>query len=170
MNICINKNGKLLSGIAAVLMLAALVIGCKTNVSTPETFAVTFGVAGQNGSLKAKADGIAETNKSPITVEKGKTVTFTAYPASGYEVDKWTVNGTVITNTATTYSHKVTAKTDVKVLFKASAVAVIDVMLDKTELTLEEEKTEQLTATITPANATNKKVTWISDNLEVALE
>ena len=169
MNICINKNGKLLSGIAVVLMLSVLVIGCKTNVSTPETFAVTFGVAGQNGSLKAKADGIAETDKSPITVEKGKTVTFTAYPASGYEVDKWTVNGTVITNTATTYSHKVTAKTDVKVLFKASAVAVIDVMLDKTELTLEEEKTEQLTATVTPANATNKKVTWSSDKLEVAV-
>ena len=168
MNICINKNGKLLSGIAAVLMLAALVIGCKTNVSTPETFAVTFGVAGQNGSLKAKADGVTETDKSPITVEKGKTVTFTAYPASGYEVDKWTVNGTVITNTATTYSHKVTAKTDVKVLFKASAVAVIDVMLDKTELTLEEEKTEQLTATVTPTNATNKKVTWSSDKPDIA--
>ena len=34
MNIRIDKNGKLLSGIAAVLMLAALVIGCKHNVST----------------------------------------------------------------------------------------------------------------------------------------
>ena len=170
-----DKNGRtnrLLSRLAVGLMLAAMALftGCPNKITVkPETFAVTFGVAGQNGSLKAKADGIAETDKSPITVEKGKTVTFTAYPASGYEVDKWTVNGTVITNTATTYSHKVTAKTDVKVLFKASAVAVIDVMLDKTELTLEEEKTEQLTATVTPTNATNKKVTWSSDKLEVAV-
>ena len=169
-----DKNGRtnrLLSRLAVGLMLAAMALftGCPNKITVkPETFAVTFS-AGEHGTLKAKADSVTETDKSPITVEKGKTVTFTAYPASGYEVDKWTVNGTVITNTATTYSHKVTAKTDVKVLFKASAVAVIDVMLDKTELTLEEEKTKQLTATVTPANATNKKVTWRSDKLKVAV-
>nr|WP_253728954.1 Ig-like domain-containing protein [Treponema sp. OMZ 857] len=91
---------------------------------------------------------------------------------SGYVVDKWTVNGTAITNDTTTYSHKITAKIEVKVLFKAlppATVAVTEVKLDKSELTLEEEKTEQLTATVTPANATNKKVTWSSDKLEVAV-
>lgn len=49
----ISKRTQLLSGIAAVLMLAALVIGCKTNVSNaPETFRV----AGKNGNLRAKVD------------------------------------------------------------------------------------------------------------------
>ena len=169
MNRGINKRIKLLSGIAAALMLTAFVIGCKPNVNNPETFRVTFGVTGQNGSLKAKADGITETNKSPIMVEKGKTVTFMAYPASGYEVDKWTVNGTVIKNTETMYRHKVTAKTDVKVLFKASAtVTVTGVTLNTNALTLEEGKTGQLTATVNPENATNKTITWHSDKPEVA--
>ena len=88
-------------------MLAAIALftGCPNKITVkPETFAVTFGVAGQNGSLKAKADGVTETDKSPISVEKDKTVTFTATPVSGYVVDKWTVNGTAITNDTTTYS------------------------------------------------------------------
>ena len=82
MNICINKNGKLLSGIAAVLMLAALVVGCKQTVDTP--------------------------------------------------------------------------------------VAVTGVTLNKTALTLEEGTTEKLTAKVNPENAANKKLTWSSDNKEVA--
>lgn len=44
---------KLLNGIAAVLMFVALVIGCKTNVSsTSETFSVTFGVEEKTARLK----------------------------------------------------------------------------------------------------------------------
>ena len=172
-----NKNrrtNRLLSRLAVGLMLAAMALftGCPNKITVkPETFAVTFS-AGEHGTLKAKADGVTETAKSPISVEKGKTVTFTATPVSGYVVDKWTVNGTAITNDTTTYSHKITAKIEVKVLFKAlppATVAVTEVKLDKSELTLEEEKTEQLTATVTPANATNKKVTWSSDKLEVAV-
>ncbi|QSH92109.1 hypothetical protein C5N99_05725 [Treponema medium] len=149
---------------------------CKVNVTAkpPTTYKVTFSVDGTGGTLKAKADGVTETDKSPISVEKDKTVTFTAIPAENFVVDKWTIQGGSFESSTGTDGNsaakvKVTAKTDVKVLFKASAVAVIDVMLDKTELTLEEEKTEQLTATITPANATNKKVTWSSDKLEVAV-
>ena len=123
----ISKRTQLLSGIAAVLMLAALVIGCKTNVnSAPETFTVTFSVDGGNGTLKAKADGIAETDKSPITVEKGKSVTFTAYPANGYEVDKWTVTPSEALQTGgkageATATVKVNADTTVKVTFKPVA-------------------------------------------------
>lgn len=75
-------NGKLLSGIAAVLMLAALVVGCKQTVDTP--------------------------------------------------------------------------------------VAVTGVTLNKTALTLEEGTTEKLTAKVNPENAANKKLTWSSDNKEVA--
>ena len=159
---------------AAVLMLAAMALftGCPNKITVkPETFAVTFS-AGEHGTLKAKADGVTETDKSPINVEKDKTVTFTAKPADGYEVKKWTVNGTAVeNNVSTTYSHKVTAKIEVKVSFKAklpSAVAVTGVTLNKSELTLEEGTSEQLTATVAPTNATNKTVSWSSDKPDIA--
>ena len=148
MNRDIDKSGKLLSGIAAVMALAAVItaMSCKANVSnTLETFTVTFSVDGGNGTLKAKADDITETDKSPIAMEKGKTVTFTAYPASGYEVDKWTVNGTDIANDTTTYSHKVTAKIDIKVLFKTSATPTPE---EKYKVTFE--KTEGGNVTVSP--------------------
>ena len=72
---------------AAVLALIALfgMTACPNNAGgsgTPSTpkYAVNFGVDGGNGTLKAKADGGTETDVSPINVEKGKTVTFTAVP------------------------------------------------------------------------------------------
>ena len=167
------RTNRLLSRLAVGLMLAAMALftGCPNKITVkPETFAVTFS-AGEHGTLKAKADGVTETDKSPISVEKDKTVTFTATPVSGYVVDKWTVNGTAITNDTTTYSHKVTAKIEVKVSFKAkppAAVAVTDVALNKSAVTLEEGQNEKLTATIAPANATNKNITWSSDKPDIA--
>ncbi|ERF60540.1 leucine rich repeat protein [Treponema socranskii subsp. socranskii VPI DR56BR1116 = ATCC 35536] len=74
---------------------------------------------GGNGTLKAKADGIPETDVSPITVEQGKTVTFTAVPAANYKVKEWKVDGAVISNTTTTHTLTVTKAADVKVSFEA---------------------------------------------------
>ena len=45
---------------------------------------------------------------------------------------------------------------------------VAEVKLDKTNLALDVGKSETLTATITPSNATNQNVTWSSDNQNVA--
>ena len=88
-----------------------------------QKYAVTFGVDGTpaNGTLKAKADGIAETEVSPITVEHGTTVTFTAIPASGYEAEQWTNGGAPVSEagTGTTYNRTVTANADIKVKFKS---------------------------------------------------
>ena len=50
----------------------------------------------------------------------------------------------------------------------SSDVAVTGVTLDKTELSLTAGATETLTATVTPADATNKAVTWTTDKAEVA--
>ena len=84
---------------------------------------VSFSVEGAGGTLKAKADGIAETGVSPITVEQGKTVTFTAEPAAGYVVKEWKVDGIVVTgNTENSYIHTVTKAVDVKVSFDAPFV------------------------------------------------
>lgn len=48
------------------------------------------------------------------------------------------------------------------------AVSVESVRLDKTELDLEVEESYKLSAAITPANASNKKITWASDNSGIA--
>ena len=50
----------------------------------------------------------------------------------------------------------------------AEVVAVTGVELDKTEAEVAEKGTVQLTATVTPANATNKTVTWTSSDETVA--
>ena len=77
-------------------------------------------------TVKAKADGVTETTTSPISVEKDKTVTFTAVPEGDYAVDKWSVTpigalqtgGTDGSSTATV---KITEATEVKVTFKPVA-------------------------------------------------
>jgi len=47
-------------------------------------------------------------------------------------------------------------------------VEVTDVTLDKTSVTMEVGQTEELTATVKPANASNKAVTWSSSDPEIA--
>ena len=117
----IQKTIKPLSGFAGALMLVAsfLFTGCPNKVTVkPEMFAVTFS-AGEHGTVGAAVDGKAIT--SGDVVQKDKTVTFTAQTNAGYEVERWTVNDTAVANNTTaSYSHKVTAKTDVKVFFKAA--------------------------------------------------
>ena len=82
---------------------------------------ITFSVEGGHGTLKVKADGIAETAKSPISIEQGKKVTFTAEPAPDYAVEQWTNGGTVIGEAGmdTSYTYTVTADTDIKVKFQS---------------------------------------------------
>ena len=50
-----------------------------------------------------------------------------------------------------------------------TSVAVTNVFVSKSALTLKKGGTESLAVTITPANATNKGVTWKSDNSQVAV-
>lgn len=48
-------------------------------------------------------------------------------------------------------------------------IAVTGVKLDQTKLTLNAGKSAQLTATVSPSNATNKSVTWSSNNSNVSV-
>ena len=91
--------------------------------------AVTFSVEGSpaNGTLKAKADGIAETATSPINVEQGKTVTFTAAPDSGYRVKGWTLDGTAVNGTNDSYMLSITKAVNVKVSFERERIAITKV-------------------------------------------
>ena len=137
-----NKNrriNRLLSRLAVGLMLAAMALftGCPNKITVkPETFAVTFS-AGEHGTLKAKADGVTETETSPITIEQGKTVTFTARANSDYVVDKWTISGSSFesgsgTDGSTTAKVKVTADTTVNVTFKSVTPPTPPASADKT--------------------------------------
>ena len=124
------KNTTFLNLAATALLVAALVLGCKPNVSNggevqPEKFTVTFNVNGGNGKLTATVDGKAIT--SPVQVEKDKTVIFTATPHNNYAVDKWSItpsNALIENGKAedTTAKVKVTANTTVNVTFKSTAV------------------------------------------------
>ena len=126
-----NKKALAFFGAAGMLLAAVFTIGCKTDVGNsdpaPEMFAVAFSVDGANGTLKAKADGIAETDKSPIVVQKGKTVTFTAAADTYYKVDKWTITGGTFeagtgTDGSTTAKVKITANTKVNISFKTETI------------------------------------------------
>ncbi|MGP1475323.1 MAG: InlB B-repeat-containing protein [Treponema sp.] len=124
-----NKKALAFFGAAALLLAAVFTIGCKTETSsdseakTPpvQKFAVTFSVDGGNGKLKAKAEGVTETATSPINVEKGKSVTFTATPDSGFHVKGWTLDGNPVNGTNSSYSFTVTKAAEVKVSFESNS-------------------------------------------------
>ena len=118
------RTNRLLSRLAVGLMLAAMALftGCPNKITVkPVTFEVTFS-AGEHGTLKAKAEGIAETETSPITIEQGKTVTFRATPDSGYRVKGWTRDGEAVNGTNAFYSFTVTKGVEVKVSFESNSV------------------------------------------------
>ena len=83
--------------------------------------AITFSVEGANGTLKAKADGVDETSTSPITVEEGKTVTFTATANDGYRVKGWTLDGKAVNGSNNSYSFTVSKAVSVKVSFESNS-------------------------------------------------
>ncbi|WP_433278490.1 leucine-rich repeat protein [Treponema sp. SP13] len=112
-----------------VTKAAEVKVSFESNSTPLPQYAVTFSVEGANGTLKAKADGVPETDVSPINVEKGKTVTFTAFPAAGYEVKEWQIFGTGMafeagTGTAGNNTAKVNLQADltVKVSFKVQTL------------------------------------------------
>jgi len=92
-----------------------------------KNYPVTFSVDGAGGMLKATADGVAETETSPITVEHGKTVTLTAAPAAGYKVKEWKLNGNAVNGTNPSYTHTITQAVNVTVSFElGKAILTLD--------------------------------------------
>ena len=100
--------------------------------STPK-HAINFSVESGNGTLKAKAYGVAETTTSPINVEEGKAVIFTATANDGYRVKGWTLDGNAVNGTAETYTLAVTQPATVKVSFEAIPPTKYTVTLNQAE-------------------------------------
>ena len=115
---------------ATTLALAGLSTSCKQTPTPTPKHEVAFGVEGgqsqsgqdtAHGTLKAKAEGLPETEASPITIEQGKVITFKAEAKAGYSVKSWTLDGKPITlaGTKAEYQHTVTAPATIKVSFLA---------------------------------------------------
>ena len=143
-------------GAAAILLAAVFTIGCKTEISSdpaPETFTVEM-KAGEHGTLSA----------NPVIPASGKVakdtvITFTAAPASGYKVDKWTITGGAFeTGTGTegslTAKVKISANTKVNVSFKAEVITPPS----PTEFTVQTEAGEHGTLSANPVIPASGKV------------
>ncbi len=124
-------------GVAFVLLIA--LIGCKQSINgDAPKHAIIFSVEGDNGTLKATAEGIAETDKSPLSVEEGKVVTFTAQANKGYQVKGWTLDGKTIAEAGkcTEYKHSVTKACAITVSFEIIPEEAI-LTLDPANLTID---------------------------------
>ena len=112
--------------------------GDKPKPSTPNNYSIAFSVEGtqSNGTLKAKADGIDETDKSPISVEEGKTVTFTATPSKDYQIKGWTFDGNAVNGTNTSYTHTVSKPATITVSFELIPKAILTLTPDNLTITV----------------------------------
>jgi len=87
---------KVLSVFIAACLVLSLFTGIfvsMTSARADTTYAVTFGVTGANGTLRATVASVAIATGA--LVAGGKDVVFTAVPATGYQVKAWTVDGNV---------------------------------------------------------------------------
>ena len=105
---------------------------------------------------------------TPADANQGKAVTWTTADAGIAIVNNGVVTGvsagTVAITATSTIDPSITATCNVTV----QAIAVTDVSLNKSSLNLQIGGNETLTATVAPANATNKNITWESSNTAVA--
>ena len=148
-----------------VMALMAVLWGCEKKPVLVETVSLSETtltlVEGETKVLTAEiAPADAEnqsvtwstSDKSVVTVEDG---TVTAIKAGEATV-------------TVTANDKGSVKAECKVTVTAAKVAVTGVSLDKTTLTVAAGGNAKLTATVAPANATNKSVTWSSSDEAIA--
>ena len=150
-------------------------------------FAITFSACSDDGddNNDVAVTGITLSESSITLVAGGETLTLTATVTPDNATDKtvtWTSSNTSVatvedgvvtpvaegTATITAKAGDQTAECAVTVKSEGTIIAVTKVELNKTSLTLNEEASETLTATVTPATATNKTVTWSSSDTDVA--
>ena len=149
-------------------LLPVMAVGCSTDdggISEPTTITVS--------SIKL--------NQTSATLNVGETIDLTATVSPENATDKTVTWSSSDSGVATVSDGKVTAvsvgsstitarcgnaKSECAVT--VSPIEVISVTLDQTSLTLTAGETIDLTATVSPENATDKTVTWSSSDSDVA--
>ena len=155
---------------AATFYLLIIITGCKKDEPSEPTIKVT-GVTISKTSI-SMVEGGTETLSATIAPSDAtnKRVTWSSDKTDIATVDS---NGKVTAVKAGTA--KVTVTTDdgsktaaCTVTVTTKAVSVTGVTLNKSELNIKEGESETLTASVSPTDATNKRVTWKSDKTDIA--
>ncbi|QNL98168.1 Ig-like domain-containing protein [Treponema sp. Marseille-Q4132] len=162
-----NYARKILTGAALFMLFTGLFTGCPQNI---EDKAVSVESVRLD---KTELDlGVEESYKLSAAITpanaNNKKITWASDNSGIAEVDqngnvRGKADGTALI-TVTTEDGGKTAACTVKVKF----IHIESITLDKTELNLLSGESSKLTATINPANASNKKITWASDNSGIA--
>ena len=151
--------------VCAVMALMAVLWGCEKKPVLVETVSLSETtltlVEGETKVLTAEIAPADAENQSVTWSTSDKSVV----TAEGGTVTAIKAGEATVTVTA---NDKGSVKAECKVTVTAAKVAVTGVSLDKTTLTLAAGENAKLTATVTPANATNKNVTWSSSDDAIA--
>lgn len=147
------------SGVSVVSDAATLTV----NAPTTYTISADVDPAGA-GTVKVNGSGTS------ATVEANSDVTLTATANEGYRFTGWTSSdgGTFTDASSESTTFTMPANDVIVTAGFEQYYPVTSITLDKSELFLYTGNSETLTATIEPDNATNKNVTWSSDNEAVA--
>ena len=151
------------------------------NISSSDLWSYA-GTVSSDGSATVAVDKVT-LNKSSLTLEKGTSeklsATISPSDATNKEVT-WTSDNEEIATVSSDGTVKALSKGTANITVKTADggktascrvtvnVAVSKVTLNKSSIALERGSTEKLSATISPSDATNKEVTWTSDNENVA--
>ncbi|GHU94140.1 hypothetical protein FACS1894156_1980 [Bacteroidia bacterium] len=142
--------------------------GSTASVNGSVTLSVTA-TKSDNGTLSYQWYSNATNSTSGGTAVSGATSATYAPPTATVGTKYYYV---VVTNTNNsvngTKTATATSNAAAVTVSATTSVAVTGVAVSPTTLSLAPNATQQLTATITPSNATNKNVTWASSNTNVA--
>jgi len=122
-----------------------------TGTTPTNNYTVTFGVEGQNGTLRAFDQNNTEIS-SGATLPQGSNINFVAKPDKGYKVNQWKLNDTVVPGEdSTIYTYEnLQSNIDVKVSFTEA----ISAQLDRNKDTVDFLHLQNLVYTITWNDAT----------------
>lgn len=158
----------------------------KGTIGIKPTGRIIKGSSGQDRiyiTVKAKTVAVSEVHldQTSLSLNVGESVTLTATVLPEYATDKtvtWTSSNTSVATVDSNGKVKAIAGGSTTITATAGGVSasctvtvtvpVTSISLNKTELTLKIGESETLVATVSPSNASNKSVSWKSENTNVA--